>query len=440
MTVSSGDKVASVPTKTGRVTVGVETVSVGDKVVSIPTKNGPVLASVSTVSVGDKCLFVPDKRGKYIAIKSGVKPYRLMVTDISASGKTWLSDDGITWTAGSDLGFTAAAFAWDDVNKIAYACETKDSGYSAYTRIWKSVDYGVTWSSWTNAPGQIVYDNNIYVMSDGNLLVFTAPYTGGYVPKVAIIDRATGTATIKYTGALQTDTRQDFYAGMVVTDTNRIVACFSFLSAAYIRIITSDDWGNTWSTHDMTPTGDPFVDGVSFFRPTAMCYAGNGRIILSLYVSVGPFYVVGGACSSSDSGNTWSAWDSLTLPGNTGIGYDCDIFSPVPGIVLGWFITGGYYYSELYQSTNSGSSWTKVTVSQPGWSSYYQTCGKSHGWKRLSGNNVICYLCDRDYSNFYPLPPVAPVMVLHSKNMGRTWTDISTTYPTGGYCILKMFI
>jgi len=434
MTVSSGDKVASVPTKTGRVTVGVETVSVGDKVVSIPTKNGPVLASVSTVSVGDKCLFVPDGRGKYIAINSGVKPYRLMVSDATAAGKTWFSDDGITWTAGSDLGFTAAAFAWDDTNKIAYACETKDSGYSAYTRIWKSVDYGVTWSSWTNAPGQIVYDNNIYVMSDGNLLVFTAPYTGGYVPKVAIIDRTTGTATIKYTGALQTDTRQDWYAGMVVTDTDRVIVCIPFIGAAGITIIKSDDFGDNWSTYDLIPTGGP-VDELAYFRPTGLCYAGNGNVLLSFYVNEGYSIYYGSARRSTDYGNTWA---SMTLPGDTGYGYDSDIFSPSPGVVLGWFITGFAYYSELYQSTNSGSSWTKVTVNDSSGNPIARVCGKSHGWKRLSGNNVICYPYDRDY--YTPLPPVYPVMILYSRNMGRTWNDISTTYPTGGYCILKMFI
>jgi len=421
MTISAGDKVVSIQTKNGPVAVYAQPVSPGDTVVSVKTSTGMVPIKVQPIDIGSKCVMVPDARGKYIAVATAGRPYRLMVPSKDASAHTWFSDDGLTWVAGADLGFAPTAFAWDDVNKIAYAAQTIGSDASQYSRIWKSVDYGVSWSSWTNAPGLVLRDTSMFVKSDGDILVLCAGYYT-VVAKIAVINTTTGASTVKYETESPVEARRDWYTGMLVTETNRVIVCFSLNGGFNIRVITSDDFGETWTTHELAPPVPPFVAGSTYFRPNGLCNAGNGRILLPLTID-GYMSNDRGAYLSTDYGATWGAWNARTLPFYYGYRYEEVLFSPIPGVILGLFYVSSDGVMDLYRSTNCGVSWSRVTTSLD---------GRTMAWVSLPGRSIICYLNSVSSGN---------TNVIHSNDYGATWSNIPDgTHPTGGYCMLKMFL
>lgn len=421
MTVLVGDKVASVPTKTGSVAVSVGSPAIGDTVVSIPTKTGQTLAKVSTVSVGDKCLFVPDSRGKYIAIKTYQEPPQMRIMIPSGYNLSYRSDGGVTWTPQAYTAgeLTSLVYAGGGV---AYACDSTVS-----SAIYKSTDYGVTWSLFVEASNFCgnTYNNCLKLMEDGNLCIIVSgpvpPWTpfaeGDYIYTV---NTTTAAVALRFTPDPSVDWRW-LDPSLVVGADGVLVAVMSIWSSRFtgtgnyfgMKIMRSADNGVSWqevyrSTETLYEHHTPLKEAA---------YIGGGRFIVVMRrIEVDPPISKenNATLRSSDNGASWAYGPDLPSPSvyPTIVGM-CSPNSR-PNVVIAQVRKADNSEQYFIRSINNGVSWEIVyTVAGGGnWSFYY-----------IGGNNILAY----GYGD-------TPLYL--STDTGITWAPLDETRPVGGCCAL----
>lgn len=172
----------------------------------------------------------------------------------------------------------------------------------------------------------------------------------------------------------------------------------------YVR---STDGGETWGSRTYVQASkDEYDDAdgtVSFSEGAVVAPNGTVIIFLTYYTStrVSEKYV-----RSFDNGTTWTGLSEMNSTGTT---KGCTDYHPTVYNNTIFKLTGGSSYTELYVSTNNGSSFHKRSNLPLDGSA--STC-------LMKNNSIIAY----DYAWGYNVPYTI------SEDEGYTWSPASTTY------------
>lgn len=390
-----------------RVAIPVSGPAVGDRAVNIPISGGRAVAvPISEPLVLDTVIDVPDSRGKQLAVCSNGKVFLAMVGVRNASGDTYRSiDGGATWAYQSTTLPESVAFVYVGAG-VAY------SAHSSPAEIWKTIDYGITWSLWVSLGGYSypATFNGLILLSDGNLMLTVSNLPSHYLDIIKI-----NTATGAYTTVGDSPyTSYGNWPGTVIytADHHLIVAYCTDSSAYGAEVILSLNDGVTWAPV-LSISNDPGNGTLGSF-----CDVGGGVVLLSMYESnVTPLW------RSTDGGATWAQiGDAPFQP----VEYNGSMFSPSAGVVLKIGqdpATTGFH--DVYRSTNSGTSWTKITTEFIPASIYPITCA----WGDIGRRVILFYVAGSGY---------APHPFGRSIDGGLTWTTIDPGYSMGGWSMLVM--
>ena len=351
----------------------------------------------------------------------------------NVSGTSYLAYDTISHANGS----------WND-----YASHLSNSDFSSYHALTPPL-YGNTSRSWqtvgSSASGTVIAvgtnGNDIYISHDsGNTWVDSTSSGGHYWRKVIVSDDGTkmaafdGNTNYIYTSA---DSGATWSAGTRLSDTNGIVTIaasgdgktlITALSGGGVWIATSTDGENfSWSSSSSPAQGNW----------TSVTASNDGQKLTAFYQSSDIIY------TSNNGGQTWSpqdaglhGWwsaaasgDGLTLiavDGNSqtvwtatssdGISFTWTNHPDSPG-QDGWQSTASSYdgqklavvsNSNIFTSTNGGSSWTNRPVPATNGANSWQSIASS-----ADGDNLVAVIYNGN--------------IFTSTDSGVTWVDKTGT-------------
>lgn len=355
MTVLVGDKVASVPTKTGSVAVSVGSPAIGDTVVSIPTKTGQTLAKVSTVSVGGKCLFVPDSRGKYIAVNP----------DNYSGTYAWFQQSATT--GGGNIGYHACVALSDDSILII-------GGYLWRSEVRISTNHGVTWKQQTASAAFGARGMHTAVRLPDDTVVITGGflYLGGYAPVTKDVYTSTDNgATWTSIGSAPWSARAYHSSVILSTGAILILGGYGDFYTRYNDVWQSIDGGTSW----IQQTASAEWQARSEFAAVAL--HDNSIVIMGgNSVQGGINTPLNDVWRSTNRGVTWTrqtAAAEWSARGNPKAVCMSD------GSIM---LMGGGDTNEVWRSWDQGVSWAQQTETV-GWSPR-----NTHAVVALSGNKI----------------------------------------------------
>jgi photosystem II stability/assembly factor-like uncharacterized protein len=265
----------------------------------------------------------------------------------SAKGGVWKSTDyGASWTNLTDaITQYVGCLAFDPLNPDIVYLGTGEEYYTAKSiggvGIYRSTDAGATWTLYGNAMfaglriNEIVIDptntNRWIVSSDGGIYVTT---DGG----MSFSLKLSGLAS-----ALR----------MHPTNSNKLYAALGnvFGGAPYNGVYTSNDGGNTWTK--ITANGLP--NGYSVGRIELDICKSNPNVVYVVFGNSSDYFI-NSIWKTTDGGTTWAptAYTGFTSYGQTWYDLFIRVDPTDPNVV---------YMGDphAWRSTNGGASWTDIT-------------------------------------------------------------------------------
>lgn len=381
MTFTAGEKVFSIPTRTGRVLVSAGSLAASGKCVSIPTRAGNVVLPLGSISPGDKVISVMTKTGR-VLVKTGaggISGLYLLGTPNYGdpySGKILRSSTGTSWSikneeaeygylyafarngsrclatiAGDGRGgvllSTDSGNTWEfvvDPTESTYcnhhgavflsstvALVIEESGSPASGKVLKSTDGGDTWDVAESDMGA-----NLYGIADGgDGLVFAC----GRGVSPALNSQIWRSGDSGDSWALVYEQPVGIPAGRVwdIIYRDGVV-----IAASESGIVRSTDDGDNWSMVYTTYPTNPDALFVSSWTKLIRC---DGDYIMAVHRYMNNNYNL----VSDDDGATWSE-QSTGIPDIGGATYLKD------GVVM----VGTYTSGKLYTTPDHGANWTEV--------------------------------------------------------------------------------
>ncbi|MBM4167191.1 MAG: hypothetical protein FJ218_09790, partial [Ignavibacteria bacterium] len=313
----------------------------------------------------------------------------------SASGGLWRSNDGgSSWTTNTDmlgsLGITSIIYDPTNPNTMYIATGDGDAGDTYSIGVLKSTDGGNTWNTtglnWTTSQTRTI-SKLVSHPTDGNIIL-AATSVGIY--------RTTNA------GSSWTNILSGNFKDLEVNPTD-----------ATIWYAARNNYGvykstNTGSSFTQLTTGLP----TSGFGRVAVSIANSTpSTIYALYVnSASGFY---GLYKTTDAGTNWTqqsttpnilSWDGT---GTDGQGWYDLVLDTDPTNATVIYVGG----INMYKSTTSGTSWTKITHWYSGTGVPYIHADQ-HGFCFLPGNNNTIFVGNDGG-------------IFKSTNGGTAWTDLS---------------
>ncbi len=292
----------------------------------------------------------------------------------SVSGGIWKSTDGgATWTAKNDDGDPLAIGCMVNDGDTVYAGTGEawgnvDAVYGG--GIWKSTDFGETWSLLSSTENTWNFKNVLQLRldPDGNVYAVTKAYNykngaGGYYTNGGLYKSTDGGSSWS---KISTTSVSRYYDGC---DAIPITSSVILFATKYEGIYRTTDGGSNWSeVTSGLPAGD--------FNRIAMAQDPNTSTtvyaVFSSGVSGDPYYGLRGIYKSTDSGASWS---ELTRPGQIASTGNKTYLSSQGWygniIAIDPFNSNNIYVGGVddMKSTDGGSSWSQLTY----WHTYYGT-------------------------------------------------------------------
>jgi hypothetical protein len=434
MTLTTGEKFITLQTKTGPVTIPYSEPAVGDKVLFIPDKNGNRIAvKYGAPTIGDTQYIIQAAGGKPISyFPSTTEPLQMRIMIPSGDNLSYRSTDaGASW--GPQAYTMPAPYALVYAGKgVAFAVST---GYGC--DIYKSTDYGVSWSLFVNAADFLPESMEprhgcMKLMADGNLCMICRQYFGSsyYLAHIYTVNTTTGAVAHVYDpgptgnfGAYYGATAREF---ITVGQSGALVAVFpvrkraSYSNQGYstrneIKIMRSWNNGATWSTVFRTDSPTDWYN----YEAYNIGYLGEGKFFIPARKSELDSDKYNASLRSSDNGYTWE-WGT-DVPAST-VPYECSI-SPrgvLPGLVL--YHCRNIYYnplsedSRIYRSVDYGETWELV---------HNEIIAQTYN---------LYFVGEHTYLAYGLYSQANPVMI--STDDGASWSHVAEARPTGGYGVL----
>ncbi len=214
-------------------------------------------------------------------------------------GNTWMKHDLTIKLGGNEDGRNSSERLAVDPNlgSILFLGSSKDG-------LWKSTDYGSTWSKVNSFP--------------------VSTFSGAGVSFV-LFDKSTGTAG---------NATQTIYVGIMQTGTN---------------LYKSTDGGVTWSAVPGQPTTLMPLQGV---------LASDGNMYITYSDNPGPNNITTGAVNKLNTAT--NSWTSLPVPAGQGGFSGVSVDASNPNTVLVSTLDRWWPRDEIYRSTDGGNTWTAL--------------------------------------------------------------------------------
>jgi len=408
VTLAPGDRFITVQTGKGPITFKCEPPAVGDRALFFPDGKGGFIAHKYTApAIGDRFIAIPTRTGIPIAMGLDIfgPPLNAIVCP-SAGTLLKTIDQGLVWGSQS-------SGSLPKVVGLAYVGGGVIIAATVSNGLWKSSDFGATWSSWlplTAYPNGTI--NNIIFLSADNSIV--AIQSDGIVTYVLKIDITTATVLSSTTLSVLDNCCMAYLGSGVM------ILC---IPSTYktIDVYKSYDNGGSWS-HVTTLSGFPGcsqygVPVTCVFGAGAICSTGNGHAYFVPYANVDSqayTFVI------SDYGSTWTLKKTYPLyPGlNTAPWnpiYNGTIFSPKIGVivVIGQSLLDGSY-GNFYISKDHGYTWTLLFTLGGA------STTRIFAWANLGGNIIVGYANDG-------------AIIARSTDGGLTWSYFVSPSGNAGY-------
>ncbi len=314
----------------------------------------------------------------------------------TASGGLWKSTNGgSSWSTNTDafgtLGITAIVFDPVDANIMYIATGDADAGDTYSVGVLKSTNGGTTWnttglnystSSTVTIRALVIHPTN------GNILLAT---TGSGIYK-------TTNAGTNWSSVASGNFRD--------LEVNKADPTIWYATKTYVGVYKSTNTGASFSA---LAGGLPSVVAG---RVAIAIAASSPSTVYAIFVNGASGF--GGLYRTTDAGTTWTlqsntpnilSWDGTGSDGQGWYDLVLDVDPTNPAVVY----VGGI---NLYKSSTSGSSWTKITHWYSG-AGYPYIHADQHGFAFHPGKNTTIYAANDGG-------------IFRSRNGGTSWTDISS--------------
>jgi hypothetical protein len=358
MVLASGDRVLIFNDALGHpVAISLSMPASGDRVANIPLGGGkPSSVTLTSPVAGDRVVVVPDSSGKRIAILSDGMGSGLTLIGGSSSttyyNDIWVSTNGIRWKQITEHAEWSArsghkCVMMHDKSLVLVGGYT---GSALCSDVWRSIDLGRTWIRQTASAGfGTRRDHALWVLSDDTLIMGGGYGDMGYHKNDVWKSPDYGVTWTQQTAAASWAAR-DGPAFVTLADDTIVILGGGYGTPLYFADVwISTDKGVNWTQIKTDVEYDPWVKRTFF--PAVL--AGTDIIFVGGQNDFPTF--VGGAYKSNDGGTSWellSAQGDFSTRSHHTLTYGFD---------TALYITGGSSMNDVWKSIDGGVSWTMIT-------------------------------------------------------------------------------